>query len=175
MIGNSIIPFNDLPTPVISLSATADTLCASPGNLGSYQWHHCGETKVLGTSSCLVIDSSGCYCIEGKNALGRTAETCTEFFITGTAPLFQDAITITPNPSFGNYHIVLSHDSFLPVKWNLLDFTGKEIETGVLSEKSNDLDFSNRPVGLYLIKFFASGNEVEMKRIIIKEYNRIQN
>jgi|GEM_PF-3932332 len=174
-IRDSVIPFNDLPVPVISLSSTADTLCAFPGNLGSYHWYRCGETKVLGTSSCLVIESSGCYCVEGKNALGRTAETCSEFFIAGTAPLFHDAITIVPNPSYGNFHIALSHDSFLPVKWSLLDFTGKEIETGRLEEKSVDLDFSDRPVGLYLITFFSSRNDVEMKRIIITEYNRIRN
>lgn len=163
------IPADQLPAPVISLSSIGDTLCATPGDLGIYQWYHCDETKILGRSSCLLIETSGCYCVEGKNALGRTSETCTEFFITGTAPLFRDAIHITPNPTYGNFHIVLSHHSFLPVQWILLDFTGKEIETGWMREKSEDLDFSDQKLGIYLIKFFSGKNDMEMKRIIIAE------
>ena len=172
---DSIIPFHDLPVPVISLSVSGDTLCATPGNLGFYQWHRCDDSKILGTSSCLVIELSGCYCVEGKNALGRTAESCTEFFVVGSTPLFHDAINAVPNPSYGNFHIILRHDSFLPVKWSLFDFTGNQIETGELKEKSTDLDFSNQPVGLYFIKFLSRTNEVEMKRIIITEYNRNRN
>lgn len=168
-IKDSIIPFDQLPPPVISLSSIGDTLCATPGNLGSYQWYRCGETKILDNSPCLVVESSGCYCVKGKNGLGKTAETCTDFFIHGEAPLFRDAITITPNPAFGNFHILLGHDSFLPVKWILLDFTGKELKSDTLKEKSGDLDFSNHSVGIYVIKFISKGNEEVMKRIIIEE------
>ena len=168
-IKDSIIPFEQLPAPVISLSAIGDTICATPANLGSYQWYACGETNIVGHSPCLVIKSSGCYCVKGKNGLGKTAETCTEFFINGEAPLFRDAITITPNPTFGNFHILLNHDSFLPVKWILLDFTGKALESDWLKEKSGDLDFSNHSVGIYVLKFISNANDEVMKRIIIEE------
>ena len=168
-IKDSIIPFEQLPAPVISLSAIGDTLCATPANLGSYQWYHCGETKILGYSPCLGIESSGCYCVKGKNGLGRTSETCTEFFIKGEAPLFRDAVTIVPNPTYGNFHILLNHDFFLPVKWTLMDFSGKALESGWLEEKSGDLDFSYHSIGIYVIKFISQGNDAVIKRIIIEE------
>ncbi|HEX5113120.1 MAG TPA: T9SS type A sorting domain-containing protein, partial [Saprospiraceae bacterium] len=168
-IKDSIISIDHLPAPVISLSAIADTLCATPDNLGSYQWYHCGETKTLGISSCLVIESSGCYCVRGKNGLGRTAEICTEFFINGEVPLFRDAITVTPNPTFGNFHVILRHDYYLPVKWILLDFTGKELTSGWLIEKSSDLDFSNYSAGIYLLKLNSREKDEDMKRIVIED------
>ena len=74
----------------------------------------------------------------------------------------QDFIIIYPNPTSGNVNILVPNTKST---YRLLDFTGREIKSGELTEGTNEISLSPLPNGIYFIEIEQENNLV-LSRLI---------
>ncbi len=94
------------PQTPVTVSVSGDTLTAYSAN--SYQWFLNGLPITGATSSIYIAQSSGIYTLQITDTNGCIA-TSSPILITGiTEELSEDSITISPNPSTGNWQLKVS-------------------------------------------------------------------
>lgn len=75
----------------------------------------------------------------------------------------QESISIFPNPTKDIVHIVFDETSYSSIK--IFDWNGNLLVTKTISEDSHQLDFNNKPDGVYYL-LFESISGLKMKKII---------
>jgi|GEM_PF-4008652 len=103
------------------------------------------------TISAIKLDKDGCHepgCREDVSVLDAE----------------QDEIKITPNPSSGIFN--LNCKNLKIDKVAVFNFSGKEIYSIDNPKSHFDIDISNFPLGVYVVKFITSKKETITKKIV---------
>ncbi|GHA81003.1 S8 family serine peptidase [Pontibacter akesuensis] len=89
----------------------------------------------------------------------------------GITDLITDASLVYPNPSTGQYNVVLKGVAQQQVVVSVWDLTGKEVSRKNVTLNSNSevhqVNLGNQPVGMYLLHVTA-GNKVQVHKLIKK-------
>lgn len=75
----------------------------------------------------------------------------------------NSSFEVYPNPSNGNFNLQLKDVSDVMIE--IIDLTGKKVLEQKILENKTDIDISNQPNGIYLVKLIKA-NSIEVKRII---------
>lgn len=75
----------------------------------------------------------------------------------------KESISIFPNPTKDIVNIVFDETSYSTIK--IFDWNGNLLETKKISEHSHQLDFNNKPDGVYYL-IFESNSGLKMKKVI---------
>lgn len=71
---------------------------------------------------------------------------------TGVEEFENQKVSLSPNPVENNANVSVP-ENLLPVKYSIIDITGKEISKGIFTEVANSIDISGFEKGIYFLKF----------------------
>ena len=172
----SIIAPNPLVSNIVSIPDTNDwdvgTLIANPTG-GTPPYSYLWDNS-LGNSTASMIPNvtQGAYSITITDANGCTInETVTVDSIFNSVNILNQVnnFSITPNPTNGIINIQLELSETAMVGFDLLDIRGQflqSFEQSNLKEKQFEMDLSNYPDGIYLVRLMI-GNQVLTKRLVL--------
>lgn len=146
------------------VDVTDNHLIAFEAN-ATYQWIDCdsGEDIPGATNQDYFATITGNYAVHITNSLGcEYTSSCTFVEVTATNKIYEGLIMVYPNPAYGK--VWIKNETSFEVKGltavSLQGITMREFP-GIV----NDVDLSDLPAGLYLIKLEVNGVEV-VKKII---------
>ena len=170
LIQSAYITVNPSPAAV-SVSQSGDTLIAGQG-YDSYQWYFNNDSIIGATNYYYVATTSGDYGVAVGNQFGCFAGANIPSVIASTNDqINSNSISIFPNPSTGEFEVIIFSKGNDKLKLSLMSLIGQEVYTminelnvGVNQFTIKDQNLSS---GVYLLKGeLSTGNFV--KRILIK-------
>jgi subtilisin family serine protease len=146
-----------LTLDIISLDSTlrksGDTIFANQSG-AAYQWLDCNKNfeQITGEGKqYFVLKKSGTYAARISKNICSITSGCLNAIKTNILNLEKnDFIQIFPNPTNGIFTVETSLNNH--VDYEIFDLTGKLILKGYLSENSNEIDISEKEMGIYLLK-----------------------
>jgi hypothetical protein len=155
--------------PEASIMQNVDTLCANPPGMAGYGWYSCPAGAYLSTNQCFVPPSSGCYCVDVSTEFDCVDTACFNFIISATGNIDLLKPKIYPVPSKGTWQILLPEDIVLPVDWNLIDVSGRTVDSGSLTSTLTSISLSVvPPAGMYYIRFVSGKGKMMTAKVVIE-------
>lgn len=150
------------PQTPVTVSVSGDTLTAYSAN--SYQWFLNGLPITGATSSIYIAQSSGIYTLQITDTNGCIA-TSSPILITGiTEELSEDSITISPNPSTGNWQLKVSA-ALIGSTVQLFDATGQIVFQSEIRSPQSEITIPNIASGVYELRI-SSGNYNVVRKLV---------
>ena len=148
------------PVSSVSILVNGDTL--SSYNADSYQWYLNGNPLYGDTNFYYVATRSGDYYVQETDTNGCKVQS-NEISITGITNLRETGVAIYPNPSTGNWQLIVT-DELIGATIEISDENGRVIFKSqiknVVSRLSPDV-----PAGIYLLKI-TSLSEMITRKVI---------
>jgi hypothetical protein len=148
------------PLPNATVTQTGATFSAQPGY--SYQWLNCLTNQPITgeTNQNFTAVSNGHYAAIVSNGMCIDTSICFIVNNIGLNEVFLPQVNLYPNPTSG----LLKIESKLPwQRAEVADILGRILITQ--PEQKEELDFSNLPTGIYLVKIFFD-ERFEVHRIV---------
>lgn len=158
------IQFDIVQGTNMNLMMANDTLWASGVN--GFQWYLDGQLISGANDNYLVPTTEGSYTVTNLDGICSSNAFYYDPFL-GTPTNEIGSFKMYPNPTSGKVNIVLKEND-LPAIYELMEFNGRIIEQGEITEKSTVLDLSGRPAGKYQLKVTHNGNSRTVKVIVKK-------
>ncbi len=159
---------NALPT--LTLTATSPTVCAgstttlTASGATTYTW---SNTSATGASISPTLTVTTQYTVTGTDANGcmnmDTLSIMVEDCTTGIEQVFNNKVTIFPNPNNGSFVVTTTENTSTIL---VTDILGNELVSINLNGTTTNINLSTQPSGVYFIKVIANGAQT-IKRIII--------
>ncbi len=149
------------PTVVVMDNGNGSATATAAGGTSPYSflWSN-GQTTATATAlptgdySVVVTDANGCTGMASVSVVSGVANIAT-----------LDELTISPNPTSGQFLVKIELNSVENVVINILDVTGREVDkkTGTTSAGSFLFDLSGNPAGVYFMKISVAGEFLTRK------------
>ncbi|MES2593072.1 MAG: T9SS type A sorting domain-containing protein [Bacteroidota bacterium] len=168
------------PLPIVALTAFTTTPCTTDAPFALT-----GGSPAGGTYSGIGVDSLGMFHPESAGALQGITYTVTDTngcsnsasrnmavqYCAGIEELSLEGISIYPNPSTGNFNIVVKNANFRELVICITDIQGKEIfsssDKNISSDYNKQINLTQFAKGIYYVKLSSSA-DVKIKKLIIE-------
>ena len=157
--------------PVITLSATSDTLFSSVSF--GVQWILNGQIIPGATDYFLVINQNGSYRAVVVGANDCVSDSSNVISVTNVSLADQGfgPLSLYPNPSSGHVWIQFQSPDNQPIRWTLVNAMGQVVRFDQLINQGErfqgaELDFSDLAAGLYIIRLEQSSRVGQLKCMI---------
>ncbi|OFY96060.1 MAG: hypothetical protein A3K10_13060 [Bacteroidetes bacterium RIFCSPLOWO2_12_FULL_31_6] len=77
--------------------------------------------------------------------------------------VIENGVTIYPNPTKGKFTLQTEHST----KFEVMDIQGKQLFIAENKSKKNEIDLSNKPKGIYIVKI-TTAKEVVIEKIVLE-------
>lgn len=147
-----------------TISVSNETITANYTG-GTYQWIDCNDnnTPISGAvNQSFTAQSSGNYAVIISDNNCSITSDCEEINFASTEEKMKNELLIYPNPNSGEFYIEINVASELEI----LDVTGKVIETTHLEVGKNKILIPNESNGLYLLKVIQPKNTITRRLMI---------
>ncbi|MDZ4756635.1 MAG: T9SS type A sorting domain-containing protein [Bacteroidota bacterium] len=160
------------PKPVPTITRAGNILSSTTATGWSYQWY-LGTTAISGaTSKDYSPPSTGVYMVTVTDANGCVGSSSAFSYIGIAFPAMMGSANIWPNPSTGEFNLVLNLNNNQRVSLKVVDMLGKTVlDMGVnnLQKGINNININlnEAPKGVYFLQFNTNDNKTIFK--LIKE------
>lgn len=183
---NTALPVtvNIYQTPTVSVTQITQppyfegddfTICAnSNASIPDYEWT--GPNGFTDISACVMVNNasllnSGIYnvTVTDGNGCKGFANVDIEIMTVGTVqPAIEWGLSISPNPSFGLFEVVLKKSHINPLQFSVFDESGRLLRSFALETDTKTLDLTDLPSGIYLLRIAEGRNTGFMRLAILK-------
>jgi hypothetical protein len=156
--------FSECLQPLTTITQNGDSLTVTQS--ANYQWYFNGDSIKGATSKIYYAPKSGRYTVSHKEAGGCINVSAPYDFIkTGIDKLSADAaIKVYPNPSMGNFTVMVPQNTQKVVIFN----TSGQLVKQYSVEGSTSLDIELLQSGIYFINVYTESQVITEKVVVVR-------
>lgn len=166
--------------PTINVSFSAPTICAGQtttltlSGADTYSLISAAQNQVITNGSSIQPTATTIYTVEGtatngckaSNVATVTVDVCTTLLNNDNT---NNLLSVFPNPATKKVMVSYSNALKNQIYFSITDIAGKNVMSGVLSNKETELSISTLKPGIYFISILANGEVLEAKRLMVSE------
>ena len=155
--------------PMVSITASGDTLTAHIAGAVSYQWSNDSVVFAADTLSTIVAVDTGTYYVTAFYTSGCQSSASYHYLTGIIEPATGNGISVYPNPTDGKILIDLNGTGFLSIK--IFDALGRVVYNQPLNAVEQDqklrLNINSAADGIYVLQAVTQQGTVS-KRIVVR-------